>query len=43
MPTPGIDFFRVDRSGSATRLLVSAATMVTVGGSAVGAHLIHKL
>ncbi|HEY8074418.1 MAG TPA: hypothetical protein VIF62_09915 [Labilithrix sp.] len=43
MPTPGIDFFRVDRSGSTTRLLVSAATMVTVGGSAIGAHLIHKL
>ncbi len=43
MPTPGIDFFRVDRSGSTTRLLVTAAAMVTVGGFAAGAHLVHKL
>jgi hypothetical protein len=43
VPTPGVDFFRVDRSASTRRLLVTAGCLVTAGGSAVGAHLIHRL
>ena len=43
MPTPGVDFFRVDRSASTRRLLITAGLLVTFGGSAVGAHLIHRL
>jgi hypothetical protein len=43
MTTPGIDFFRVDRSGPTRRLLVAAVLMVTCGATAVGAHLVKRL
>lgn len=43
MATPGVDFFRVDRSGSVRRLLVLAGTLVLVGSSLIGAHLVSRL
>lgn len=43
MTTPGVDFFRVDRSGSTRRLLVVGGVMVTGGVTAVGAHLVHRV
>ena len=43
MTTPGVDFFRIDRSGPTRRLLVVAVLMVTSGATAVGAHLVHRL
>ncbi|MBX3189062.1 MAG: hypothetical protein KF819_18720 [Labilithrix sp.] len=43
MPTPGVDFFRIDRAGATTRLLVIAGVMVACGATAVGAHLVHRL
>jgi hypothetical protein len=41
--TPGVDFFRVDRSGPTKRLLAVAGLLVGIGGSSVGAHLVHRL
>jgi hypothetical protein len=41
--TPGIDFFRVDRSGSVRRLLITAGTLVAIGASLIGGHLVHRL
>jgi hypothetical protein len=41
--TPGIDFFRVDRSGSTKRLLAIAGVLVAVGATTVGAHLVKRL
>jgi hypothetical protein len=41
--TPGVDFFRVDRSGSVKRLLAVAGILVTTGATAIGAHLVHRL
>ena len=38
-----LDFFRVDRSGPTKKLLVLAVVLVTVGASAIGAHLMHRL
>lgn len=43
MTTPGVDFFRVDRSGVTRRLLVTGVLMVTAGATGVGAHLVHRL
>lgn len=43
MPTPGVDFFRVDRSGPTKRRLIVAGVLVTLGGSVVGAHLVSRL
>ena len=43
MATPGVDFFRVDRSGSVRRLLVVAGVLVTVGATAIGGHLVSRL
>ena len=43
VPTPGVDFFRVDRSASTRRLLVTAAVLVAAGATAIGAHLVHRL
>lgn len=43
MTTAGVDFFRVDRSGTTTKLLVSGVVLVTTGASAIGAHLMHRL
>jgi hypothetical protein len=43
MTTPGVDFFRVDRSGATRRLLVTGVLLVTAGATAVGAHLVHRL
>ena len=43
MATPGVDFFRVDRSGSTKRLLFVACVLVLVGSSTIGAHLISRL
>jgi hypothetical protein len=39
----GVDFFRVDRSGKTTKLLVSGVVLVATGASAIGAHLMHRL
>lgn len=39
----GVDFFRVDRSGTTTKLLVSGVVLVAMGASAIGAHLMHRL
>lgn len=41
--TPGVDFFRIDRSGRTKRVLGSGIVMVVGGASAVGAHLMHRL
>jgi hypothetical protein len=41
--TPGVDFFRIDRSGPTRRLLVVGVLLVTGGASAVGAHLVKRL
>lgn len=43
MTTPGVDFFRVDRSGTTRRLLITGFVLVTLGASSVGAHLIRRL
>lgn len=43
MPTHGVDFFRVDRSGPTKRLLVVAVCMVTLGASSIGAHLVTRI
>ncbi len=43
MTTAGVDFFRVDRSGTTTKLLVGGVVLVTSGASAIGAHLMHRL
>ncbi len=43
MTTPGVDFFRVDRSASTARVLVIGGVLVTCGATAVGAHLVHRL
>lgn len=43
MTTPGVDFFRIDRSGSTRRLLIAGVVLVTGGASAVGAHLVNRL
>ncbi len=41
--TPGVDFFRVDRSGSTKRLLTIAGVLVAGGATTVGAHLVRRL
>jgi hypothetical protein len=41
--TPGVDFFRVDRTASTRRRLVTGVLMVSGGASGVGAHLVHRL
>jgi hypothetical protein len=41
--TPGIDFFRLDRGRPTRRLLAVASILTGVGGSVVGAHLVHRL
>ncbi|MDB4945182.1 MAG: hypothetical protein JWP97_4716 [Labilithrix sp.] len=41
--TPGVDFFRIDRSGSTRMLLVIGTLLVAAGASAIGAHLVHRL
>jgi hypothetical protein len=41
--TPGVDFFRVDRSGAVRRLLTVAGILVSLGASVVGAHLVTRL
>lgn len=43
MATAGIDFFRVDRSGTTRRLLFSAAGLVCAGCLGIGAHLVSAL
>lgn len=43
MATPGVDFFRIDRSGPTRRLLVIAGSLVAVGATAIGAHLVHRI
>ena len=43
MTTPGVDFFRVDRSGPTRRLLAISGVFVACGASSVGAHLMHRL
>ncbi len=43
MATPGVDFFRVDRSAATRSLLVGAGSLVTVGATVVGAHLVSRL
>jgi hypothetical protein len=41
--TAGVDFFRVDRSGSVRRLLITAGILVTVGASLIGGHLVRRI
>jgi hypothetical protein len=41
--TPGVDFFRVDRSGTTKRRLAIAGVLVAVGSTTVGAHLVRRL
>jgi hypothetical protein len=41
--TAGVDFFRIDRSGPTRRLLSIAGVLVTVGATAIGAHLVHRI
>ena len=43
MATAGVDFFRVDRSGSTRRLLVLAGLLVTSGATSIGAHLVRRI
>jgi hypothetical protein len=43
VPTAGVDFFRVDRSGATRRLLIVAGTLVAVGATSIGAHLVRRL
>jgi hypothetical protein len=43
MATAGRDFFRIDRSGPTKRLLAVAGLLVTVGATAIGAHLVSRL
>ena len=43
MTTPGVDFFRVDRSRPTRRVLAFGATMVLVGAGMIGTHLMHRL
>ena len=43
MTTPGVDFFRVDRSRPTRRVLAFGVTMVAMGGGMIGTHLMHRL
>ena len=43
MTTPGVDFFRIDRSAATARVLLTGGVLVTCGATAVGAHLVHRL
>lgn len=43
MTTPGVDFFRIDRSASTRRRLVTGVLMVSGGACAIGAHLVRRL
>ena len=43
MTTPGVDFFRIDRSAATTRVLLMGGVLVTCGATAVGAHLVRRL
>ena len=43
MATPGVDFFRVDRSRSTKRLLTTAAALIALGATSMGAHLVHRI
>ena len=43
MATPGVDFFRVDRSGAVRRIFVPAGTFVVVGAFLIGGHLESRL
>ncbi|MCW5816683.1 MAG: hypothetical protein KIT84_37135 [Labilithrix sp.] len=42
MATVGVDFFRVDRSGTTRRLLIVAGGLVTAGATTIGAHLVSN-
>jgi len=41
--TAGRDFFRIDRSGATKRRLLAAGVLVGIGGTALGAHLVHRV
>lgn len=41
--TPGVDFFRVDRSAATKRRLTVAGILVTLGATTAGAHLVTRL
>jgi hypothetical protein len=43
MATPGVDFFRVDRSGAVRRIFIPAGTFVVVGAFLIGGHLESRL
>lgn len=43
MATPGVDFFRVDRSRRTRTLLTVAVVLVAIGASTIGAHLVHRI
>jgi hypothetical protein len=41
--TPGVDFFRIDRSGSVRKLLIGAGLLIAIGVTLIGAHLVSRL
>lgn len=41
--TPGVDFFRVHRGAPVKRRVYLASVLVAIGGTVVGAHLMHRL
>jgi hypothetical protein len=43
VPTAGVDFFRIDRARSVKRLLAVAITLVLVGSTSIGAHLVSRV
>jgi hypothetical protein len=43
VPTAGVDFFRVDRARSVKLLLAVAITLVLVGSTSIGAHLVSRV
>lgn len=43
MATPGVDFFRLDRGRPTKRALAAGGVLVAIGGTVVGAHLVHRL
>ncbi|MFO0736076.1 MAG: hypothetical protein U0270_09360 [Labilithrix sp.] len=43
MATAGVDFFRVDRSGTTRRLLIGATGLVAAGCLGISAHLVSNL
>lgn len=43
MPSPGVDFFRVDRSRTTRGRLTVSGVLIACGATTVGAHLVHRI